>query len=165
MYDIRKLTIWKEEPQTNDLPDEFEKTEITELNLSVRSFNCLKRGGCDTVGDILRLMENEEGGGLRRLRNLGNRSETEIKENIERLREEYARRPRPVQGNKPRVLVKPARSMWDRDISDFRLSRYALERLQNCGIQKVQDLYATNPKNEPGWYAVRELFGEIAKEV
>ena len=80
-------------------------------------------------------------------------------------RREYASRPAPAADTKVRVLVKPARRMWDRDITDFRLSNYARERLQNCGIVKVQDLYATNPKNEPGWYAVRELFGEIAKEV
>ena len=159
------MNIWKEEPKKPELTNEFINTEITELNLSVRSFNCLKRSGCNTVGDILQIMEDEEGGGLKKLRNLGNRSEAEIIGNVEKLRREYASRPAPAADTKVRVLVKPARRMWDRDITDFRLSNYARERLQNCGIVKVQDLYATNPKNEPGWYAVRELFGEIAKEV
>ena len=159
------MKIWKEEPTRAAVTTEFENMEITELNLSVRSYNCLKRAGCNTIGDILRVMNDEEGGGLRKIRNLGNRSETEIIENVEKLRQEYAARPAPALQEKPRVLVRPARKMWDRDITDFRLSNYARERLQRCGIVKVQDLYATNPKNEPGWYAVRELFGEIAKEV
>ncbi len=159
------MKIWKEEPVRTAAATEFENTDITELSLSVRSFNCLKRGGCNTVGDILRIMEDEEGGGLKKLRNLGSRSEAEIIENVEKLRREYSSRPAAASQEKPRVLVKPARKMWNRDIADFRLSNYARERLQKCGIVKVQDLYATNPKNEPGWYAVRELFGEIAKEV
>jgi len=38
---------------------------------------------------------------------------------------------------------------------------YAFTRLKQKGINQVKDLYATNPKQEPGWYAVRELFGKI----
>jgi len=33
--------------------------------------------------------------------------------------------------------------------------------LKQHGINFVKDLYANNPKNEPGWYAVRELFEKI----
>ncbi len=163
MYDIRNMNIWKAEEQTTQRTEEFENTDITELNLSVRSFHCLKRAGCDTVGDVLQLMEGE-GEGLRKIRNLGTRSEAEIHEKIEELRKEYeARHP---QGNgKVRLLVRPAKKMWDRDIDEFRLSEYARTRLRNCGVRKVQDLYATNPKNEPGWYAVRELFQQMAREL
>ena len=158
------MNIWKTESREGELTPEFENTEITELNLSVRSYNCLRRAGCDTVGDILRVMDDEEGGGLKKIRNLGNRSEAEIIENVENLRREYASRPAPAENESPRVLVRPSRKVWNRNITDFRLSVYARERLQSCGIEKVQDLYATNPKKEPGWYAVRELFGAIAKE-
>ena len=56
------MTIWKKE--TASRPNlEYLRTEITELNLGVRSYNCLKRAGCNTVGDILRLIEADENGG------------------------------------------------------------------------------------------------------
>ena len=84
MYDIRNLNIWKKEPEEQRSSDGL-KTDITDLNLSVRSYNCLKRAGCNTVGDILRLLEKDEGG-LRRIRNLGVRSEAEILKNVERYR-------------------------------------------------------------------------------
>ena len=54
-----------------------------------------------------------------------------------------------------------AKKIWDREIEEFQLSNYALTKLKSCGIHKVGDLYATNPKQEPGWYAVRELFGKL----
>ena len=72
MYDIKNMNIWKAEEHKPELSSEFHKVEITELNLSVRSYNCLKRAGCNTIGDILALMD-EEGQGLRRIRNLGSR--------------------------------------------------------------------------------------------
>ena len=165
MYDVKNMKIWKEEPENRNAQAEFEKVEITELNLSVRAFHCLKRAGCDTVGDVLRLINEEEGGGLRKIRNLGSRSEAEIIENVEKLRQEYAAKPVSQNTEKVRVMVRPAKRVWDRNIADFRISNYAKNRLRSCGVVKVQDLYATDPKNEPGWYAVRELFGEIAKEI
>lgn len=143
--------------------------DIADLNLSVRSFNSLKRAGCDTVGDVLRVM-GEEGEGLRRIRNLGARSEAEIKAVLEKLREEFASRPEsagsaakrdPVAYHQ-RKIIRPAKSIWDREISEFHLSRYAEGKLRSCGVEKISDLYATNPKQEPGWYAVRELFSRIA---
>ena len=165
MYDVKNMNIWKEEPENKALSPAFELTPVTELNLSVRSYNCLRRAGCDTVGDILREMEDDEHGGLRRIRNLGSRSEKEILENIGKLREEYEKRPSgPSAGSSTRILVRPSRRVWDRKITDFRLSNNARERLMSCGIERVHDLYATNPKKEPGWYAVRELFGAIARE-
>ncbi|MBQ8305729.1 MAG: hypothetical protein IJX90_05875 [Blautia sp.] len=165
MYDVKNMNIWKEEQPDKELSPEFERTPVTELNLSVRSYNCLRRAGCETIGDILRVLEDDEHGGLRKIRNLGSRSEEEILQNVEKLRKEYAKRPAPPSTDSTRILVRPARRVWDRDITDFRLSNYARERLMSCGIVKVQDLYATNPRKEPGWYAVRELFGAIAKEV
>lgn len=51
---------------------------IEELDLSVRSFNCLKRAGIDTVGDLIRLTEED----LKMVRNLGQRSGAEVKQKI-----------------------------------------------------------------------------------
>ena len=38
-----------------------------------------------------------------------------------------------------------------------------MSRLRNSGVNKVGDLYATHPKRELGWYAVRELFRKITE--
>ena len=54
MYDIKNLNIWKQEPEKEKRNSEELKTDISELNLSVRSFNCLKRAGCHTIGAIIR---------------------------------------------------------------------------------------------------------------
>ena len=62
---------------------------------------------------------------------------------------------------KKKMLIKPAKEWWDTEIEAFHLSDYALSRLKQKGVNKVKDLYATNPKEEPGWYAVRELFKKI----
>ncbi len=198
-YDIKNMSIWKnssdkeKQSSTNDMRG----VSLEDLNLSVRSFNSLKRAGCNTVGDILDAM-GEEGDGLRRIRNLGARSETEIKEKLEQLRTEYASRPAAVrryymmgeqrpsgrQDNRfsestemmelsgqeaenegPRIILRPARAFWDREISEFHLSHYAEDRLRRCGVSRLRDLYATHPKNEPGWYAVRELFRKISEDV
>ena len=47
---------------------------IEELNFSVRTFNCLKRAGLDTVGDLAQLTEDE----LYHVRNLGKKSSEEV---------------------------------------------------------------------------------------
>ena len=54
--------------------------KIEELDLSVRSYNCLKRAGINTVGDLIQKNEEE----MMRVRNLGRKS---LKEVIQKLRE------------------------------------------------------------------------------
>ena len=156
---VKNLNIWKEQDNSKSNQEGFLNTEITELNLSVRSYHCLKRAECNTIGDVYACM-GEDGQGLRRIRNLGMRSEAEI---IERINEYKAQCE--VRGNvteqKKVTIIKPAKKMWDRGIDEFHLSNYALNKLKDCGVHKVSDLYATNPKCEPGWYAVRELFEKI----
>ena len=139
--------------------------DVAELNLSVRSYNCLKRAGCNTVRDILALVSEDETG-LRKIRNLGTRSETEILDCIRNFKEEYDStkvnvRSDDKEEDKIKVIIKPEKKWWDTDIEAFHLSDYAFTRLKQKGINQVKDLYATNPKQEPGWYAVRELFGKI----
>lgn len=56
-------------------------TSISELDLSVRSYNALKRVGVDTIGKLARMSEED----LYSVRNLGEKS---IKETL-RLLEEY----------------------------------------------------------------------------
>ncbi len=53
-------------------------TPIEELNLSVRAYNCLKRSGLMTVGQVLEKSEEE----LLALRNFGRKSYEELKERL-----------------------------------------------------------------------------------
>lgn len=160
MIDIKNLNIWKPEAVSKGSNDAFLDAEITELNLGVRAYNCLKRAKCNTIRDIFEYM-GEDGQGLRKIRNLGIRSENEIMEKIKEIEAAYAKMYPASNGQTKRIIIKPAKKIWDMGIEQFHLSNYALQRLSACGIKQVGDLYATNPKNEPGWYAVRELFEKI----
>jgi DNA-directed RNA polymerase subunit alpha len=54
--------------------DKILETTIEELELSVRSFNCLKRAGISTVGDLISKSEED----MMRVRNLGRKSLDEV---------------------------------------------------------------------------------------
>ena len=160
MYDIRNLNIWKEE-KTADR-EQFLSDPIEILSLSTRSFNSLKRAGVVTIGEVIRLIEAEEGG-LRKIRNLGAGSEREILENVDRYRTEEGIRPedQEMTGGR-RKVIKPSGNMLDTSIDTYRLSEPAREDLHRCGVRRVRDLYRRNLKKDPGWYAVRELFEELS---
>ena len=51
---------------------------IEDLDLSVRSYNCLKRAGIQTVEELTQKTEDE----MMRVRNLGKKSLKEVKEKI-----------------------------------------------------------------------------------
>jgi len=57
------------------------ETTIEELDLSVRSFNCLKRAGINTVADLISRSEDE----MMKVRNLGRKSFDEVKEKLQSL--------------------------------------------------------------------------------
>lgn len=67
------------EPETPTINKTKEK-KIEELDLSVRSYNCLKRAGINTVGELAQKTEEE----MMRVRNLGRKS---LKEVMQKLRE------------------------------------------------------------------------------
>ena len=54
---------------------------IEELDLTVRSYNCLKREGINTVGDLIQKSESE----LMDIRNFGQKSIDEVKAKLEEL--------------------------------------------------------------------------------
>jgi DNA-directed RNA polymerase subunit alpha len=54
---------------------------IEELDLSVRSFNCLKRAGINTVEDLTNRTEND----MIKVRNLGRKSLDEVQAKLEAL--------------------------------------------------------------------------------
>ena len=60
--------------------DKTKSTSIESLDLSVRSYNCLKRGGYNTVDDLVGAMT--EGKSLKTLRNCGTKSVEEIMEHL-----------------------------------------------------------------------------------
>ena len=62
------------------IADKKREKKIEELDLSVRSYNCLKRAGINTVGELVQKTEEE----MMRVRNLGRKS---LKEVIQKLRE------------------------------------------------------------------------------
>jgi DNA-directed RNA polymerase subunit alpha len=67
-------------PDTTTLTGDMALT-IEELNLSVRSYNCLKREGINTVGDLVQKTEAE----LLDIRNFGQKSIDEVKAKLEEL--------------------------------------------------------------------------------
>ncbi len=54
---------------------------IEELDLSVRSYNCLKRAGINTVGELVRKPEDE----MMKVRNLGKKSLEEVEQKLDEL--------------------------------------------------------------------------------
>ena len=61
-----------------DIPDELYNMPVEQLNLSVRTMNCLRRGGIATVGELASKEEKD----LMSLRNFGQKSNKEIKERL-----------------------------------------------------------------------------------
>ena len=60
---------------------------IEELELSVRSFNCLKRAGISTVEDLTNKTENE----MMKVRNLGKKSLEEVTAKLHSLGLDFAK--------------------------------------------------------------------------
>lgn len=61
--------------------EEILEMTIEDLELSVRSFNCLKRAGINTVNDLIEKSEEE----MMKVRNLGKKSFDEVKEKLKSL--------------------------------------------------------------------------------
>ncbi len=59
---------------------------IDELDLSVRSFNCLKRAGINTVEELLKLKDED----YRKIRNLGRKGTEEVKSKISSIKRQQA---------------------------------------------------------------------------
>ncbi len=92
---MNKFAFFKELPDKKFPPEEIETTEelaaddvnedlertIEELDLSLRSFNCLKRAGFNTVADIIKVPEAE----LKIIKNFGKKSLTEVIDKIHDL--------------------------------------------------------------------------------
>ncbi len=74
----------EQEPEIMVEPEEEERNQlldksIEELGLSVRSFNCLKRAGIDTIGELVERTPEQ----MLQIRNLGEKSLEEVEESLE----------------------------------------------------------------------------------
>ena len=67
------------EPGGVSLAGGMENFPIEELELGVRSYNCLKRVGIETIGDLVTKSENE----LAAIPNFGKKSIEEVKETLQ----------------------------------------------------------------------------------
>ena len=75
--DSVEIMVEKEEENI----DRLMEMTVEELDLSVRSYNCLKRAGINTVDELIRKTEED----MMKVRNLGKKSLAEIKEKLAEL--------------------------------------------------------------------------------
>lgn len=61
--------------------ESFKDMPIEKLNISVRTYNCLKRHGISTVGELSTMTEEK----LMRVRNLGKKNYDEILEKLDSI--------------------------------------------------------------------------------
>lgn len=78
-----RVSRMKEEKEVSRPPisEELFNKPIGDLNLSVRTLNCLRRGGIATVGELIGKSEKE----LMTLRNFGQKSKEELEERLREL--------------------------------------------------------------------------------
>jgi DNA-directed RNA polymerase subunit alpha len=72
-----EIMVEKEE----DKKEKVLEMTIEELDLSVRSFNCLKRAGINTVEELTQRTEED----MMKVRNLGKKSLEEVQQKLEAL--------------------------------------------------------------------------------
>ena len=75
--EIIEDVVVEETPDTSEILS----MKIEDMELSVRSFNCLKRAGINTVEDLCNKTESE----MMKIRNLGNKSLVEVHEKLEAM--------------------------------------------------------------------------------
>ena len=79
--DYTQLPLPEENGVRLPIPDEKYNMPVEQLDLSVRTMNCLRRAGIITVGELISMGEKD----LMSLRNFGQKSKQEIEERLEGL--------------------------------------------------------------------------------
>ena len=141
--------------------------DIGELNLSVRSFNCLKRAGWNYIGDILRNIEGWQD--LLRIRNLGKNSADEIMKNLidyqkSLLKEQGGSVVKKCDKPKESVGEIPDMPDEDKDISELNLSVRSYNCLRRAGYSKVGAL-RRDIKNGLNLRGIRNIGTRCEKEI
>lgn len=75
----RKAVLQETDEDTKRVLAEVLEMDIGDMDLSVRSYNCLKRFGCKTLGDVVNAAKSGE---LKGVRNMGEKSANEVIERI-----------------------------------------------------------------------------------
>ena len=75
--DLDSINLVKDKETPSE--DKFEDLTVEDLDLSVRSYNCLKRAGIATVAELTQKTEAE----MMKVRNLGRKSLKEVKDKLE----------------------------------------------------------------------------------
>ena len=138
----QELVSDKQREEINKLPP----VPIERMQLSVRSYNALKRANIQTVQDLAKLTIED----IKMIRNLGSKSIDEIinaVENfvIEENLQEYSSTP---DGNEEKEQEQMAETVLDdRPITVFNLSVRSYRCLKNSGIDTVQQLLALSAKD------------------
>ena len=85
LFSDEKITVDKEETSVSDEFDESSlhvrqllKTQLVDLDLSVRALNCLQAADVDTLGELVSFNKND----LLKFRNFGKKSLTELEEMV-----------------------------------------------------------------------------------
>jgi DNA-directed RNA polymerase subunit alpha len=73
-----RVPVAKEEPGQQTVSTEIYNLPVEQLNLSVRTLNCLRRGGITTLGEVINRGQKE----LMSLRNFGQKSKQELEERL-----------------------------------------------------------------------------------
>ena len=163
MNSIANMCIWKKKDETAVKDLEFKEASIDNLCLTNRPVNCLKRVGCKTIGDLVKIIDSETG--LKSVRNLGTKSEQEILEKLNEFRETFKLKSPGGQvcssgsvSSFKGLLLKPKGKAWYTKIEEYGIPSSSVEFLHGCGVYYVADLYTANLVKDPGWKAVSELF-------
>lgn len=123
-------------------PADYESMSFDDLELSVRSFNCLRKASCSTISDILKKSVTE----LRSIRNLGSKSCYEIIENVNTYI--AASRIIPTTGsfwNTPldRKLNETIREEIEKVLMEEEVSLDGLSKEQICLLEKLKNAVDT----------------------
>lgn len=80
LSDLNKIIAEKQYMHEQEAPvvDKTRSVKIEELDLSARSYNCLKRAGITTIGEIAERTEED----MQKIRNLGRKSLKEVEEKL-----------------------------------------------------------------------------------
>lgn len=97
----QNLSAVPEQMEASQRAEAILAMDIEELDLSVRAYNCLKRTGIRTCGDLVALTNND----LVRIRNLGNRCANEVVSKLAqfglKLTPELGKHPDSIENRKP----------------------------------------------------------------
>jgi len=142
--------------------DSYLRMTIEDLDLSVRSFNCLKRAGIETVGDLVEKTHDD----MMKVRNLGRKSLEEVEHKLAMMGLSFKENPVeeiPLMGDVIEGglgVIEPDYTDWT--IEELDLSVRSYNCLKRAGINTVGELIQ---KTEEELSKVRNLGYPSIKEI